>query len=190
MSQNSLRFGPFTLDLQRLCLRGSSGEKELRPKTFEVLRYLAEHPGRVVSKEELIAAVWPHVIVTDDSVIRCVGEARRAINDGGQTIIRTVPRRGYLFQAEVSTVSKTADYLDQVAGRGLAHAPESAELASSVGPSIVVLPLANLAGDTQDDYLSNGITEDIITELARFSELRVIARHSSFHYKGTTTDAD
>ena len=68
MSQRSLQFGPFTLDLGRLCLKGPSGEVELRPKSFEVLRYLAEHPGRVVSKDEVIAAVWPDVVVTDELV--------------------------------------------------------------------------------------------------------------------------
>ena len=75
---------------------------ELRPKSFEVLRYLAEHPGRVVSKEEVIAAVWPDVVVTDESLIRCISEVRRAIGDEEQATIKTVPRRGYLFQAQVS----------------------------------------------------------------------------------------
>jgi DNA-binding winged helix-turn-helix (wHTH) protein len=102
MPQRSLQFGPFTLDLERLCLGGPAGEVELRPKSFEVLRYLAEHPGRVISKDELIASVWPDVIVTDDSLIRCISEVRRAIADENQGIIKTVPRRGYLFQAEVS----------------------------------------------------------------------------------------
>ena len=83
MPQRSLQFGPFTLDLQRLCLNGPLREVELRPKSFEVLRYLAEHPGRVISKEELIASVWPDVIVTDDSLIRCISEVRRAHRRSG-----------------------------------------------------------------------------------------------------------
>ena len=95
---NSLRFQSFTLDLQRLCLRGPAGEVDLRPKSFEVLRYLAEHAGRVVPKEEVIKAVWPDVTVTDESLTRCISEVRRAIGDDAQEIIKTVSRRGYLFE--------------------------------------------------------------------------------------------
>jgi adenylate cyclase len=179
MPQRSLQFGPFTLDLQRLCLNGPLREVELRPKSFEVLRYLAEHPGRVISKEELIASVWPDVIVTDDSLIRCISEVRRAIADQDQGIIKTVPRRGYLFQAEVS--ARPGESFSKQAEQARVPDGTAAELTN--GPSIVVLPFANLAGDPEEDYLCNGITEDIITELSRFSELRVIARHSSFHYK-------
>jgi adenylate cyclase len=179
MSQRSLQFGPFTLDLERLCLSGPSGEVELRPKSFEVLRYLAEHPGRVLSKEEVIAAVWPDVVVTDDSLIRCISEVRRAIGDEGQATVKTVPRRGYLFEAQVSDRPAAGENFSQRAVE--ARVPDGAAL--SAGPSIVVLPFANLAGDPEENYLSNGITEDILTELSRFSELRVIARHSAFFYK-------
>ena len=181
MSQRSLQFGPFTLDLERLCLSGPSEEVELRPKSFEVLRYLAEHPGRVISKEQLIASVWPDVIVTDDSLIRCISEVRRAIADEDQGIIKTVPRRGYLFQAEVSARPAAGESFSHQAEQ--ARVPDGTATELTTGPSIVVLPFANLAGDPEEDYLCNGITEDIITELSRFSELRVIARHSSFHYK-------
>src|SRR5215212_3072781 len=79
MPPSALRFGPFVLDLERLCLRGPAGEAELRPKSFEVLRHLAERPRRVVPKEALIEAVWPDVTVTDDSLTRCIGEVRRAL---------------------------------------------------------------------------------------------------------------
>ncbi len=79
MPPSALRFGPFVLDLERLCLRGPAGEVELRPKSFEVLRHLAERPRRVVPKEALIEAVWADVTVTDDSLTRCIGEVRRAL---------------------------------------------------------------------------------------------------------------
>src|SRR5262245_17022079 len=182
-SQRLLQFGPFTLDLARLCLSGPKGELELRPKSFEVLRYLAEHPGRVISKEEMIAAVWPGVIVTDDSLVRCISEVRRAIGDEEQATIKTVPRRGYLFQAPVSARPAPGEHFTvDAALMESSRAREDAAAAFSA--SLVVLPFANLNGNPEEDYLSNGITEDIITELSRFSELRVIARHSSFHYKG------
>ena len=182
MEQKARQFGPFTLDLERLCLRGPAGEAELRPKSFEVLRYLTEHAGRVVSKDEVVAAVWPDVIVTDDSLIRCISEVRRAIGDEGQDIIKTVPRRGYLFDAQVSVSQGSADGH----GRELIRSEPLPTKADQ--PSIAVLPFANLAGNSEDDYLSHSIAEDIITELSRFSELMVIARHSSFQYKGKAPD--
>ena len=186
MQQKALQFGPFTLDLERLSLRGPAGEAELRPKSFEVLRFLTEHAGRVVSKDEVVAAVWPDVIVTDDSLIRCISEVRRAIGDESQHIIKTVPRRGYLFDVPVSASRDLADG----DGREVAHAapPQSVSLTKAHQPSIAVLPFTNLAGKSEDEYLSHSIAEDIITELSRFSELMVIARHSSFHYKGKAAD--
>src|SRR5437588_9295671 len=99
MTLFALQFEGFMLDLARLSLSGPAGEIRLRPKSFGVLRYLLEHSGRVVTKEELIAAVWPDVTVTDESVARCVSDIRQALNDTGQSLIRTVPRRGYLLDA-------------------------------------------------------------------------------------------
>jgi len=98
MTSKSFRFASFTLDLERLCLQGPAGRVDLRRKSFDVLRYLAEHAGRVVAKEELIKAVWPDVTVSDDSLTQCVSEIRRAIGDTSRTIIKTVPRRGYLLE--------------------------------------------------------------------------------------------
>jgi adenylate cyclase len=77
----------------------------LRPRAFEVLRYLVENAGRLVTKEEFIKAIWPDVTVTDESLTHCVSEARNAIGDDRQAIIRTVPRRGYQFTAPVSKLS-------------------------------------------------------------------------------------
>jgi adenylate cyclase len=187
MSPTTLRFGSFVLDLDRLCLRGLAGEIELRPKSFEVLRHLMQNPGRVLSKEELMAAIWPDVTVTDDSLTRCISEVRRAIGAEGTHIVRTVPRRGYLFDARVSRGSDLAKRRPgepnaSAAGKKLAKAE------STDSPFIVVLPFANLSGRAEEEYFCDGITEDIITELSRFSELRVIARHSSFQYKGRDFD--
>jgi DNA-binding winged helix-turn-helix (wHTH) protein/tetratricopeptide (TPR) repeat protein len=99
----SHQFGAFTLDLERLCLHGPAGQAALRPKSFEVLRYLVAHAGRVVTKDEVISAVWPGVAVTDESLTRCVSDVRRALGDQDQQIIKTVPRRGYLFELAVSS---------------------------------------------------------------------------------------
>ena len=97
MALGSLRFASFTLDLDRLSLSGPSGLVELRPKSFDVLRHLLHHAGRVIDKEEMIQAVWPGVTVTDESLTRCIGEVRRALGDESQRIIKTIPKRGYLF---------------------------------------------------------------------------------------------
>ncbi len=93
-----LRFDRYVLDLNRGCLLLDGGEIILRPKTFAVLRFLLENPGRLVSKDELFAAVWPNIAVTDDVLVQSVGELRRALADEGQRLIKTVPRRGYRFE--------------------------------------------------------------------------------------------
>ena len=99
MSISSFRIGDFTLDLTRLCLIGPDGPIGLRPKTFEALKYFAEHPERVIGKEELLKAIWPGVNVTYDSLTQCISEARRVMGSNGKDLIKTIPRRGYLLPA-------------------------------------------------------------------------------------------
>jgi DNA-binding winged helix-turn-helix (wHTH) protein/tetratricopeptide (TPR) repeat protein len=103
MAPRMLQFAGFTLDLHRLCLLAPSGPAELRPKSFEVLRYLVEHAGRVATKEEIMNAVWPNTTVTEESLTRCISDARRALGDGQQKIIKTVPRRGYMVDVPISS---------------------------------------------------------------------------------------
>src|SRR5882757_6265167 len=97
-----LIFSTLTLDLERLCLFGPAGQIRLRPKSFEVLRYLAEHAGQTVAKDELIAAIWPDVTVSEESLTRCISDIRLAIGDHEQHIVRTLPKRGYLLEGPVS----------------------------------------------------------------------------------------
>src|ERR1700735_2538356 len=89
-------FHGHTLDLRRGCLYRADQSIELRPKSFALLRYLVENAGRLISKDDLILAVWGDVAVTDVSLARCVSDVRLALHDHAQTIIRTVARRGYL----------------------------------------------------------------------------------------------
>ena len=96
------RFDGYTLDLTRGCLQVAGREVELRPKCFDILRHLLENSKRLISKEELITAVWPQAVVTDESLTRCISDVRAAIADHEHTIIKTVPRRGYLFAADVT----------------------------------------------------------------------------------------
>jgi DNA-binding winged helix-turn-helix (wHTH) protein len=97
---DAYRFGDFTLDLSRCALLQGSAEVKLRPRTFDVLTFLVRNPGRVVTKAELIAAVWGDVAVTDDSLVQSLVEIRKAL--GGSDMVRTVRGRGYLFDAAVS----------------------------------------------------------------------------------------
>ena len=105
----NLQVGGFTLNMDRLCLVGPGGQIELRPKTFQVVKYLAERAGRVVSREELHEAVWPDVAVTDDALNHCISEARRALGADGQTLIETLPRRGYLLAVATTEPSAGRD---------------------------------------------------------------------------------
>src|SRR5262249_33836551 len=98
---SSYSFGEFTLDLARGCLMRGPEELKLRPKSFKTFSYLVENHGRLVSKAELIGAVWPDVAVTDDSLVQCLIEIRKALGDS-QHYIKTVPRRGYIFTAEIN----------------------------------------------------------------------------------------
>ena len=95
------RFDAFELDTQRRTLRRSGADVELRPLAFEALAHLVRHAGHVVTKDELIAAVWPGLVVTDDSIARCISDIRRALGDFEQRIIKTVPRRGYTLAVPV-----------------------------------------------------------------------------------------
>jgi adenylate cyclase len=186
------RFKGYTLDIACSTLQSEDRDLQLRPKSFEVLRYLVENADRVVSKEELINAIWPRVIVTDDVVAHCVSEVRQAIGDAA--IIKTMPRRGYRFGAPVLRLAGNSAAAPQPALPTAELPPDGPDFVAQSQspqldrPSIAVLPFANLSGDPQQDYFSDGVTEDITTELSRFSELMVIARNSSFQYKGEALD--
>ena len=140
------------------------------------MRHLVENAGRLVSKSDLIDAVWPEVAVSDESLTQCVSEARRAFGDNGQTFIKTVPRRGYRFAVPVWRPDQRRALRQAVSG-----------VADDL-PSIAVLPFVDLAGNDREAYFAEGMTEDIIIALSRFSELSVIARNSSFQYKRRATD--
>src|SRR6478672_1255817 len=94
-------FDQFALDMTRGSLQYGPNEIRLRPKSFQVLKYLVENSGRLISKEELIGAVWVDATVTDDSLVQCLKDIRRALGDEAQQIIKTVHGRGYIFDTEV-----------------------------------------------------------------------------------------
>ena len=167
------RFGEFVLDLERGVLLAAGVELPLRPKSFALLRHFVENHGRLIGRDEIIGALWPNVFVTDDSIVQCVRDVRRALNDENGTILRTQPRRGYLFTAEV--------------WRDEAPAPADAPPLPD-RPSIAVLPFQNMSGDPDQEYFADGTVEEITTALSRIRWLFVIARNSAFTYKGRPTD--
>src|SRR5262245_23984639 len=101
-SANTLCFGEFTLDLRRTSVSRNGEEIKLRPKSYEALKYLVQNPGRLITKNELSQVIWPDSYVTDDSLVQCIRDVRRALNDDQQQFIKTVARRGYIFEAAVS----------------------------------------------------------------------------------------
>src|SRR5262249_9510831 len=123
MTSNTLQFAGFTLDLNRLCLYGPSGRADLRPKSFEVLRYLLEHSGKVISKDELMQAIWPNTTVSDESLTRCVSDVRRALGDSQQQIIKTVPRRGYLVDVPISPGAHSLALTPELPGNSATDQP-------------------------------------------------------------------
>jgi len=100
-NSSTYQFGEFTLDVARGCLLRRAQEVKLRPKVYEALKYLVLNPGRLIGKQEFMQAIWPDSFVTDDSLVQCTIELRRALGDHDQQLLKTVPRRGYLFTAQI-----------------------------------------------------------------------------------------
>jgi class 3 adenylate cyclase/DNA-binding winged helix-turn-helix (wHTH) protein len=150
-------FAGYTLDLRRGCLRHADREIELRPKSFDVLRLLVENAGRLMSKDEIIEAVWPSVVVTDESLTRCVSDVRSALADRERRIVKTVARRGYLLATPVSPLPQN---LPDALG---AERPVAMDLPRL---SIVVLTIAHLGGEKDLDGLVGTIGDMLATGLA------------------------
>ncbi len=253
MRAKRLQFGRYVLDLDRGCLFLDGNEIALRPKTFAVLHYLIENAGRLVSKDELFAAIWPNIAVTDDALVQSIGELRRALGDDGPRLIKTIPRRGYRFESDVSvvpstgqssadaiSVSNTSQAADQppdpvtraptpptalttpaglrigliasltlafflavgVLWSGIAtewklikvlgYGDRSTTKSSEIGakPAIAVFPLVDQSDDSAREYFTDGLTQDIINALGRFSSLTVMSWNAVFPYKGKPASPD
>src|SRR5262245_45429258 len=176
-------FEDYVLDTERRELRRGPALVAIEPKVFDLLAFVIENRQRVISRDDLIAHVWDGRIVSESALGRCINGARSAIGDSGDTqrLIKTLPRKGVRF---VGTLREE----HEIAATAITPAEEPAALSLPDRPSIAVLPLDNLSGDKGQDYFCDGITDDIITELSRFSELFVIARNSSFQYRGKAID--
>ena len=171
-------FGNHKLDADRRELRRGSTLVAVEPQVFDLLVYLVKNRDRVVTKDDLIASVWAGRIVSDSTLSSRMNAARRAIGDNGdeQRLIRTIPRRGVRFVGEVSTESVQSEATPAPEPRTPAIRPSR--------PAVAVLPFVNVSGEPEQDYFADGISEDIITALSKVRWFLVIARNSSFVYKG------
>jgi TolB-like protein/DNA-binding winged helix-turn-helix (wHTH) protein len=175
---------------------GNGPPVALRPQALAVLKLLAAKPGALVSKDELMAAVWPGIAVTDDSLVQCVTEIRKALGDDAHKFVKTVPKRGYVFELGArEPAARKRPYLVAALAAVLAIALFAAYFARpDLGraefyrPGVAVLPFNNLSGDAQWDKLADGLTEDAITDLSRFPHLKVISRHSVEAYRSKVAD--
>jgi len=174
--QKVLRFGEFEVDLQAGCLFKNGVNVRLREQVFVVLSILLEHAGEVITREELQGRLWPGDVIVDFEVNlnTAVAQLREALGDSAQhpRYIETLPKRGYRFIGSVEAQARTA--LQRPSTRA----------------KIAVLPFANLSGDPEQEYLSDAITEELITSLAGLApgQLGVIARTTAMHYKSSHKD--
>jgi TolB-like protein/Flp pilus assembly protein TadD len=169
------RFGDCELDAERQELRRSGETVAVEPQVFELLAYLVANADRVVSKDEINAAIWKGRAVSDAALSTRIKSARRAIGDDGKTqaLIRTLHGRGFRFVGAVAGEEEV-----------LAGGASAGNVAARERPVVAVLPFDNLSGDPDDDFFADGVTADIIATLARHRWLRVVARNTTLQFKG------
>jgi TolB-like protein len=178
------RFEDYVLDPARRELARGSEAVAVGPQVFDLLLYLMQNRAHVVSKDELLDGVWGGRIVSESTLTSHINAARRAIGDSGQEqrLIRTVARKGFRFVGDVrQTPSDGSPQAEPTR-------PEASALALPDIPSIAVLPFLNLSGDAEQEYFADGVVDDIISALSRIRWLFVVARNSSFTYKGRAVD--
>jgi TolB-like protein len=179
LREKGLVFGRWRLQTRASRLLTEAGtEAPLGSRAFDLLLALVEADGAVVSKDALMARVWPGTIVEENNLQVQVSALRKVLADDAARLIATIPGRGYRFTGTVQLA---------------AAAPPSAAAADgapprSGRPMLVVLPFANMTGDAQQDYFADGMTEDLTTALSHARWFSVIARNSAFTYKGRAVD--
>ena len=169
-----LFFADLTLDSEKGRLIGPSGDVALRAKSFAVLAHLARNAGRVVAKEELIAAVWPDVNVTEDSLTQCISDIRRALGPDSENLLRTIPRRGYLIPVAATAATSSAP---------------PPQLRITHPGSLAILPFhADPPLSPHYRLTFDGLASDITSHLQRLRSFHVISRFSTFALRDMATD--
>jgi TolB-like protein/Tfp pilus assembly protein PilF len=178
MTDNDITFGPFRLDLGERKLSRNGTPVRVNSRALEILCVLAAARGEIVTKDELMARVWPGLVVEENALHVHVSGLRKVIDEGqsGQSFIATAQGRGYRLVGVTCSVPE---------GRSVTEDQQSLRVA---GTSVAVMAFQNMSGDPEQEYFADGIVEDIITGLARIRWLLVIARNSSFIYKGKAVD--
>ena len=199
---DELRIDPLTGEVS-----GPGGREKLDPKVLDVLVYMAQHAGQVVSREDLLARLWPNTVVSDDALSRCFYELRRQLSLAGgderyRAILETLPKRGYRLNGSVTparprrmitaiVIGVTAAVLVAIFG-GLYVAwlrDKVAAPAPTASPdSIAVLPFIDLSEQKDQEYFSYGVAEEVLNRLSQAKNLRVISRTSSFSFQNETLD--
>lgn len=169
------RFGEAAFEPKAGALTVAGRTTSLRPRTAAVLAYLLEHPRELVVKDDLLREVWSDLVVTENSLAQCIAEIRKALGDAKETLLRTVHRRGYVLEAQVAR-SEPGE-----------RPPNPVRSTNRV--SIIVLPLANLGGDPDQDYFAEGLTEDLTTDLGRIPSAFVISRGTAQAFRDRGADA-
>jgi TolB-like protein len=179
------QFEDIVLDADRRELARGPETIAIGPQVFDLLLHLVQNRAHVVSKDDLIEAVWGGRIVSESTLTSHVNAVRKAIGDTGeeQRLVRTISRKGYRFVGDVRERAAS-----DRPGPAQRHEPSAGALALPDRPSIAVLPFLNLSGDPAQDYFVDGVVEDIIAAMSRMSGLFVIARNSCFAYKGRAVD--
>ena len=208
-------FGDFCLDTRRGALCRDRELVPLRPKSYSVLVHLLQHHGELVTRTDLLDTVWHNAAVSDDSITQCIVDIRKAIEDTDHTMLRTIPRRGFVFEAPVEErpSEEHADAPAAPAGRGRnarrwswaavsivlvfvsaglwtvaqRHEAEPGPLVASK-PSIAVLAFADMTETGDRQYFADGVAEEILNHLSRSPDLRVVSRSSSFTFRDDEKD--
>jgi TolB-like protein len=174
------RSDQFEVDTDRYEVRRSGIAQPVEPLVFDLIVCLVRNANRVIGRDEMIEEVWHGRAVSEATISSAIKSARRVLGDSGdiQSVIRTVRGRGFELQAQITAHDEPEP---AASGRDAPVTPEDPK------PVLVVLPIANLSADA-DEYFADGLTEDVITNLARFRDLRVIGGASSFQFKGRVLD--
>jgi TolB-like protein/Flp pilus assembly protein TadD len=180
-------FGPFRLEIVERRLLRDGSHVPLTAKVFDILLLLVRNSGRLVHKDELMKEIWPDIVVEENNLTVNMSALRKALGkrDNGPEYIETVPRRGYRFISALQTVRGQNDILADAS----AVLEEKVSLREQVANSLAVLPLTNASADPNLEYFSDGISESIINNLSRLPQLRVMARNTSFRFRGPEVDA-
>jgi TolB-like protein len=179
-------FEEYAFDTDRRELHRGADVVSIAPQVFDLLDYLIRNRERVVSKDDLFNVIWKGRVVTDVALTTRLNAARTAIGDSGceQRLIKTLPRKGFRFVGPLREAHGPAG----AAAADNPIDPPKPALPLPDKPSIAILPFTNLSSDPDQDYFADGMVDEITTALSRFKTLFVIARNSSFTYKGKVVD--